>query len=339
MQKTLKKKLTISMMLTVLASMAIISVCLLLGVMRYSGAKLSKDVADVFTTDLLSEMNLAADGSSESAAMAVSQIIDGNAGRLGIDAGRAYSIWDVQSGSCIAGTQADVSITNNIVTAMNGTVGDSMPLFKMSRDIAVPISGTVDLVVDICDDGSAVRHLCWNIFALLAVSLILSLAMCFVLSNIFAGAFADDAMQEAQKLRRKWNISDSQLEKNWEVIALYEPEAQSKIHLRRRHRKSQPNILDTASKYLSEGYVKFSLDGTVLHINTFAAQLLGVDKNAENLTFHQVFAGVPIPTDKQRMVHGEFTCGEKRLDVVFLALEGSLFAAIVRPAASEEWNL
>ena len=69
MRKTLKRKLTGSMLLTVAAALVIVSVCLLLGVVRYSAAQFSHEIAEVFTTDVLTEMNAAATGSAGSSTL------------------------------------------------------------------------------------------------------------------------------------------------------------------------------------------------------------------------------------------------------------------------------
>ena len=76
MRKTLKKKLTGSMLLAVAAALVIVSLCLLLGTVRYSAVQFSREVAGVFTTDVLTELNSSATGSAESAALAVEQTVD-----------------------------------------------------------------------------------------------------------------------------------------------------------------------------------------------------------------------------------------------------------------------
>lgn len=330
MRTTLKRKLTGSMMLTVLAAMMIVSVCLLLGVMHYSSAQFSQDMAEVFTTDLLTEMNTAATGTTESAAEAVAQLVDANAGQLRIGFGREYSIWDAATGSCVGGTQADVNMTDNIVLAMGGMVGDTTSLLRTKMDIAIPVTGDVSLIVDIQDDGNRMRTLCWNILALLLAAAVLSLLLCLFLSNILARAFADAAALAAREVREKEEQA-KQPSGDWEAmaLALYQPEV---------NRDTKTDALDVVTPYLSDGYVKFDADGLVLEMNTVAETMLDavldVDaKDDDMLTFDKVFGGVPMPEETQSMVHGQFTKNGRRLDVVFVALDSGTFAAIVNPVA------
>lgn len=334
MRKTLKDKLTGSMILTAAVAMVIVSVSLLLGTMRYSSAQFADDVAEIFTTELLTELNTAAVGTAESAAVSVEQVMEANAGNLGIGAGREYSIWDVESGNCVGGTQTDVSMTDNIVTAMRGEVGDSIAFFAANMDIAIPINGDVLLVLDIVDDGSAMRALCWNILLLLAAAFVLSMIACLLLSRLFADAFVQSAAETAQEIREKEN--DAMLPQgDWEAMALALGE--SAFSQKSGTETVQTDALDKILPYLSDGYVKFTSTGNILEINSAAEHLLGVEFDTEAaeedmLTFAQAFRGVPMPNETQSMVHGQFTQAGLRLEVYFIALESGVYAAVLRPA-------
>ncbi|MDD6987510.1 MAG: hypothetical protein PUI53_09675 [Butyricicoccus porcorum] len=333
MRKTLKRKLTGSMLLTVAAALAIVSVCLLLGVVRYSAAQFSHEIAEVFTTDVLTEMNAAATGSAESAAAAVGQAIDANAGVLRIGAGREYSVWDAETGDWIGGSQENAAVTDNIVAAMNGEVGQSIPLLASRMDIAIPINGDVMLVVDIMDDGSSMRTLLWNILLLLLAACVLSLVACLVLSHTLAGAFAASAVETARGIREHANDS-SRPAGDWEAmaLALYQPGSS-----KRRRKAEMVDMLDAVMPYLREGYLRFTAeDGIITEINTVAEHLLGVTMDTKNgLAFADAFPGVPMPDETQSMVHGQFTRAGRRLDVVFTALGDGTFAAVLRPVDRE----
>lgn len=333
MRKTLKRKLTGSMLLTVAAALVIVSVCLLLGVVRYSAAQFSHEIAEVFTTDVLTEMNAAATGSAESAAAAVGQAIDANAGVLRIGAGREYSVWDAETGDWIGGSQENAAVTDNIVAAMNGEVGQSIPLLASRMDIAIPINGDVMLVVDIMDDGSSMRTLLWNILLLLLAACVLSLVACLVLSHTLAGAFAASAVETARGIREHANDS-SRPAGDWEAmaLALYQPGSS-----KRRRKAEMVDMLDAVMPYLREGYLRFTAeDGIITEINTVAEHLLGVTMDTKNgLAFADAFPGVPMPDETQSMVHGQFTRAGRRLDVVFTALGDGTFAAVLHPVDRE----
>ena len=321
------------MLLTVAAALVIVSVCLLLGVVRYSAAQFSHEIAEVFTTDVLTEMNAAATGSAESAAAAVGQAIDANAGVLRIGAGREYSVWDAETGDWIGGSQENAAVTDNIVAAMNGEVGQSIPLLASRMDIAIPINGDVMLVVDIMDDGSSMRTLLWNILLLLLAACVLSLVACLVLSHTLAGAFAASAVETARGIREHANDS-SRPAGDWEAmaLALYQPGSS-----KRRRKAEMVDMLDAVMPYLREGYLRFTAeDGIITEINTVAEHLLGVTMDTKNgLAFADAFPGVPMPDETQSRVHGQFTRAGRRLDVVFTALGDGTFAAVLRPVDRE----
>ena len=325
MRKTLKQKLTVSLLLTALAVMAIVSVSLLLGMARYSSAQFEDEVAGVLTVDLLSEMNTGATGTAESAAYNVEQILEAYAGQLRLGVDRTYSIWDAATGERLAGAE-DAALTDNIVTAMQGEVGDHFSLLPSGMDVAVPITGEASLVLDITDDGSDMRSMFAMLALFLAVALVLSLMLCLVLSQMFAGAFAGAAVQAAKELRES-NDRSLYPAGDWEAMAsaMYVPEMG-----RKNDRKEE---LETLLPFLREGYVRFNLDGNILAINEAAEEMLGVSiQGEETLTFEKAFQGVPMLKENQSMVRGRLQQNGYTLDVTFVALEPDVFAAVIYPA-------
>lgn len=327
MRKTLKKKMTASLLLTALAVMAIVSICLLLGMARYSSAQFEDEVANVLTVDLLTEMNDSATGAADSAAYNVEQILEAYAAQLRFGIDRKYSIWDAATGELVGGAE-DAVMTNNIVTAMNGEVGDAFSLLPSQMDVAIPVAGEAALVVDICDDGSTMYAMFGNMVLFLAAALALSLIMCLILSRIFAGAFTESAMQAARDMRES-NDSTLYPSGDWEAMAaaMYAPEKNKK-----KKGGPSPDALDILLPFLREGYVRFHADGKILEINEAAEALLGVsfDRDTE-LTFEKTFHNVPMPTENQRMVRGQLKQNGQTLEVVFVALEPNDFAAVLYP--------
>lgn len=324
MRKNLKQKLTVSLLLTALSVMAIVSVSLLLGMARYSSAQFEDDVASVLTADLLSEMNTGATDTAENASYQVEQILQAYAGQLRLGVDRTYSIWDATTGEQLAGAE-DAVMTDNIVTAMQGDVGDHFSLLPTGIDVAVPITGDVSLVLDIVDNGSDMRSMFTMLALFLGVSLVLSLMMCLILSRIFAGAFADAAVEAANELRKS-NDHSQYADGDWEAMAsvLYIPEKSRK--------KNEEESLQLVLPFLREGYVQFNLEGKILEINQAAETMLGVSvQEKETLTFENVFAGVPMLKENQSMVRGRFQQNGHMLEVTFVALEPDEFAAIVYP--------
>lgn len=204
MRKSLQKKLTGSMLVAVAAALVIVSVCLLFGMARYAEQQFETEVSQVLTTDLLSEMNENATGAADSAAAETEKIISAYAGQLRIGSGRSYSIWDAATGDRLAGDENAV-MTDNIVTAMGGGVGDAMPLLPTKMDVAVPITGESALILDIQDDGSSMRALMARLAVLLLAGLVLSLLAAAGISWGLAKSFSDCAARTAQELRERNN--------------------------------------------------------------------------------------------------------------------------------------
>lgn len=325
MRKTLKKKLTVSLLLTALSVMAIVSVSVLLGMARYSSAQFEDEVAQVLTTDLLAEMNTAATGTSENASYHVEQILEAYAGQLRLGVHRQYSIWDASTGERLAGEE-DAELTDNIVTAMQGEVGDAFSLLPSSMDVAVPITGETSIVLDITDNGSDMLSMFGMLALVLGVALALSLILCLILSRIFAGAFTDAAVQTAKEVRES-NDKSLYPSGDWEAMAsaMYTPSKKSKD-------KQQDDELNVLLPFLREGYVRFDLEGKILEINEAAEQMLGVSMQEQQpLTFETVFHDVPMLKENQSMVRGKLQQNGYTLEIVFVAVEPGCFVAIVYP--------
>ena len=325
MRKTLQKKLTGSMLVAVAAALVIVSVCLLFGMARYASTQFETEVSQVLTTDLLSEMNENATGSADSAAAETEKVLTAYAGQLRLGS-RSYSIWDAATGDRLAGDENAV-MTDNIVTAMSGTVGNASSLLPTTMDIAVPVTGESALILDIQDDGSAMRAMMARLAVLLLAGLVLSLIAAAGISWFLAKSFSDSAAQTAEELREQNNQA---LKPNgdWEAMAaaLHAPEKKGK-------KGRDRTALNILLPFLQEGYVLFQADGKVLEINVMAEQLLGVTmKTGEPLFFDTVFHDVPMPTTEQRLIRGKLHQNDHTLDITFAALEPGLFAAIVLPS-------
>lgn len=107
-----------------------------------------------------------------------------------------------QRGERLAGDENAV-MTDNIVTAMGGGVGDAMPLLPTKMDVAVPITGESALILDIQDDGSSMRALMARLAVLLLAGLVLSLLAAAGISWGLAKSFSDCAAHTAQELRER----------------------------------------------------------------------------------------------------------------------------------------
>lgn len=328
MRKTLKRSLTGGMLLTTAASMLIVFLCLLIGTMKYSTTRFANDMADVFSMETLTELNAAAVGTDSYSMEKLTQAVEAYSGQLRIGAGREYTIWNTATGEFLAGSmdEADAVMTDNVLSAMNGNVGDTIGLFSTKMDIAIPINGTVALVLDVQDDGSEMRALCSTVLLIYLAALVLAMLLSFILSMLFAHAFTRSAVETAKELRQQ-ETADALPTGDWEALAAAMLETKPS---KKQKTKTKTDRFETILPYLSEGYVQFRRDGEITYLSDAAAQLLHIDSEQKH-TFAEAFPGVPMPTSEQKMVHGQFTCEDQRLDVVFLMVDAEEFAAVLRP--------
>ena len=186
------------MMLLVLAVLSIVGVFMLSATVNYYSNQFRSQVGAVFTTNLLSEMNSAADSPQETAVAQISNTLDAYRGTLGIGAGREYYVIDGESGVCLSTSETafdgSLKLSSNMVAAMNGQVGEDIALFGRQMDLAVPVTngdGGTAYVVAVRDDRSETRHVCWLMFMVILASLIIGLAASAALSLVLIRTVTD----------------------------------------------------------------------------------------------------------------------------------------------------
>ena len=111
----------------VLAVMTIVGTFLASSLTEYNISAFRDEMSKVFTPDfILSMENAAADGGTES----LKELINAYSSSLGISGNRVFSIIDGKTGKYIDGSDdeagAEMALTPNILTAMNGEVGQKI---------------------------------------------------------------------------------------------------------------------------------------------------------------------------------------------------------------------
>jgi two-component system sensor histidine kinase VicK len=145
MTKSIYSKLVIIILLLIVSLTTVVGAFLMRGVRNFYIHAFYERMQEVFAeADLAADLRAAAD--TEDAAAHMGESLRANMGRLGIDAGtRNYFILDGGSGKVLTGSDpaqgAQLQITPNILTAMNGSEGYAARGKDSYMDVALPISG------------------------------------------------------------------------------------------------------------------------------------------------------------------------------------------------------
>ncbi len=292
--RSLRTKMVMILVLLILALMTVVGSFLINGVGNYYIEEFYVQMEQTFSQDFISQLQqLAAKpgGVAEMKQVLMSQ------SDLGVDLNqRNVYILDKGSGAVLdSSNQAEtVTITANILDAMNGNVGEAGSIASDIMDLAVPIEGgDGHYIVYILDNKLTVDALTSEVFGIILQSLVLGLVICvilaFLLSQILItpiGALTNGTRQVAagefaQKLEVTSRDEIGTLTRNFNHMAQVLQNTISEV-------ENERNKLSTLFLHMTDGVVAFDSTGKVIHSNPAATRMLArsLDTTA---TFDEVF--------------------------------------------------
>lgn len=339
MRESLKRKWTAFLMLLVLCVLCIVGVFLLSATVNYYINEFRSEVGTVFTTDLLQDMNTEATGDPNTAATALSEMVEAYSGALGIGSGREYYILNSETGECLATSNASFDgtppHTTNIVRAMNGKIGESIPLFGETMDIAIPIQGDSNYVLSIIDDRSDMHHMCWLMFMVIIAALVVGLFSAAALSMVLIRTVTDPIAELNEGAKRIMQGDYDQ------VLLVHDPDEIGELtesfnemsaFVRRSIRMAELERvrMQAVTGYLKEGILSINPTGEITEMNAAAQQLLECPF-VEGLTFAAVFPNLTFPDASRGIIQMVMQRGIQRLRLVFVADSDHGFTVLVIP--------
>ena len=280
MLRSLHMKLVMILVLLILSLMMVVGSFLINGVGNYYIDEFYDQMTRVFSQDFILELQEEAKSSNGSPDQ-LKQLLMAQSD-LGIDiAQRNVYILD-KSGRVLSSSnqQTQVAMTANLLTAMNGEVGQSGSIASDIMDLAVPIDGGADsCIVYILDNKLAVDDLTGKLFEIILQSLILGLVICvilaFLLSQILITpirALSTGTRQVAggdfsQKLEVTSRDEIGALTRSFNHMSQVLQNTISEV-------ENERTKLSTLFLHMTDGVVAFGPAGTVIHSNPAAIRML-----------------------------------------------------------------
>ena len=185
--RSLRTKLVMIMVILILALMCVIGAFLVNGVGNFYISQFYEQMEKTFSPEFIVQLQKLPDQES-GAPERMKELLMAQAG-LGIDiATRNVYILDETGNVLASSNQAtSVSMTENLLTAMNGSVGQEGSITSSFMDLAVPIvSAKGTYIVYILDSRATVDALTGELFSIILSALGLGLVICVVLSFLLA---------------------------------------------------------------------------------------------------------------------------------------------------------
>lgn len=287
------------------------------------GTALAKNAR--FMSDLLSAA-AAPDGAAQ-----MQNILDANTGSLGIDfRTRNYYILDGSTGAVLAESdESDTILTStpNLLSALNGKVGDRSDVTANYMDVAIPISGGENsYIIYIRDNRDTVSKLNGQLFTIimqaLVIGLLISVLFSYLLSKTLVGPI-EKVTEGAERLAGGDFGNKLPVESPDEIGILtgtfnhMADVLQDSLNAVENER----NKLDTLFLHMTDGVVAFDHDGTLIHCNPAATQLLQRSVPKETV-YDELFGSVYpltqiLALQRPNYADAEMMAGDKTLEVYF----------------------
>lgn len=282
MYKNLHFKIVVIFVVFTMAIMAAVGAMMLQSTVSFYSEEFTSQMESAFgeESDLLLELIHAFD--SEDCYEKQNEILKAYSSSLGIDNHRNYYVLDI-NGRFLAGSDAQLGaqleITPNIVSAMNGEVGSKSRFWEEYIDYAVGISsGGKTSIIYVKDTQEEVRSFTMMIFQMTVQSMFFGLLIAVVLSFFLARAITEPIRKLTIGAQR---IADGEFEQsidvsgNDEIGALSETFSNMKDVLKNTldEISGERHKFETLFLYLKDAVIVFNRAGKLMHINKMAKKL------------------------------------------------------------------
>ena len=321
--RSLRMKMVMIMVILILALMLTTGAFLMSGVGNFYVSEFYEQMETTFTPEFIVQLQKLS--AEDNAPAQMKELLMAQAG-LGIDiTGRNVYILD-ETGSVLDSSDQNLSVTvtQNILTAMNGDVGQSSAVTNNYMDLAVPIvTQDSSYIAYIRDNRATVDALTGELLSIILRALGLGLVICvilaFLLSQIlitpiraltvgtkrvaagdYAGRVTVDSRDEIGDLTQNFNHMAKVLQ---DTISEAENER---------------NKLSTLFLHMTDGVVAFNAAGTVIHYNPAATQMLARNLTNET-TFDEIFSKEAemdtLLTLRPQYIETQKTAGDRELEL------------------------
>ncbi len=315
---SLRTKLVIIMVLLILALMAVVGAFLISGVSRFYIDRFYDSMEQTFSQDFQRNLRAVAEESDDPPAQLKEMLMAQS--DLGIDiTTRNVYILD-ENGKVLASSsdETEVATTNNLLSAMNGEVGEGSSVSARYMDLAVPVEtakGTY--IVYILDNRATVDDLTGEVLTIVLRSLALGVAICIVLAFLLSRilitpirALTNGTRQVAagdfsQKLEVSSHDEIGTLTRNFNDMARVLQSTLTEV-------ENERTKLSTLFLTMTDGVTAFSPAGRMIHYNPAATQMLSRNLDPA-VTFGELFGEEANFADIMALKRPDFFECEKRV--------------------------
>ena len=323
--RSLRMKLVMILVILILALMTVIGAFLINGVGNFYISEFYVQMEQTFSQDFISQLQRLAQQSQDTP-REMKELLMAQSG-LGIDIScrNVYILSPTGDVLTASDQETSVEVTANILTAMNGEIGQDSSITSSYMDLAVPIkTENGSYIVYVRDNKATVDKLTGQVLNIILQALALGLVICLVLSFLLAqilitpiraltiGTRQVAAGDFSQRLEVTSRDEIGVLTRNFNYMSQVLRDTLSEV-------ENERNKLSTLFLHMTDGVVAFSPAGLVIHSNPAASQMLSrpmdpttsfQDLFAEDAAFDQI-----LTLKRPQYLEAQKTVGERELEL------------------------
>ena len=334
MFRSLHMKLVLIMLLLITSLMAVVGAFLMTSVTNFYIDDFYSQMGETFGESNADFVNsLRAEAAQEGGVAVMQSMLETYSGTLGIDSrSRNYYILDAASGECLAASDElggeKLEQTANLLTARYGQVGDESDIAAGYMDVAIPISGGDNsYIIYIRDNRSTVSSLNSELLIIilqaLLVGLLISVLLSFLLSKTMINPI--EKLTEGAERVASGDFSEKLEVDSTDEIGILTTtfnDMASVLHSTLEAVEDERNKLDTLFLHMTDGVVAFDHQGTLIHCNPAATNMLHRSV-PEGTTYDTLFGQVypfqeTLALQRPNYAEAEMEVGDRTLEL-FLA--------------------
>lgn len=296
MFKRLQWKLVTVFVLLVLAIMAVAGTFLVYRIADYYHDMFSAQMTDVFTPSFIQQL----EKGSRDNEVYVQDTLRNYKGRLGIDFHRNYYIVHAETGAILDATKvapSDLLVdSENYVSALTGTIGNTIDMKTMVMDYAVPIqTSSGGRIIYIQDTAEEQMRIIYHIVEITLQAMIAGVAIALLVGYLFSRKITTPITNLTKRAK---HISEGEFETRQEVINRSDEIGQLADTFNHMSQKLQGTLSDISTEKnkieailqnMTDGVMAFGTDGRIIHMNATAKKMLKI-QNIETYRFDKLFA-------------------------------------------------
>lgn len=297
--RSLQTRLVLVFVLLIVSVMVVVGTFMLNQVSVYYFDDFTEQMNSVFNAEVFDMLRNEA--KADNGAERLNTAVSAYSSAMRISSYRNYYILDGETGATLFGSNDDkVERTPAVISALSGKIGQEKRVSSGYMDRANPITvdGEVKYIVYVKDTKQDQQNLTASIFAIILRTVIFALLIAVILSFLFAKTITKPIGNITKGAKR---LSMGELDTTLEVASddeigtLTETFNDMATALKKTLAKveDERNKLDATFLYMTDGVTAFSGEGTLIHFNPAAVEMLGFDSKKDR-EFERVFKDIGI---------------------------------------------